>query len=343
MPRLASAAIQRELHEALTSRNSHIDGIDLDQIAGLGDAIVFGLADSMGACGAAATTTKAWWFLELARVLQAGGHATDHRDREVDTLVAKQDMEFVFAHRPVLLAETVDGLDLSEGPTGWRDPLGTTGVILQAPETVALVAVTPTVEGGTADGEVPAGAANGGPVLDMPMEPGEAPRGLGRESVLVLRLMGPGPGLGLVDVDVVAKGGFLVGREGTLIHAGSPCCGWVIAPHPTVTPRSCRESGVPLCATPDSIAVNCNASPRTNSLGRFSGARPRRFGRRGVAAVDQRQVVAAPEVGTDLHVQRIILQRRVELAQDGISLVREFGDPREHVFVGILIHEHVLA
>jgi len=56
--------------------------------------------------------------------------------------------------------------------------------------------------------------------------------------------------------------------------------------------------------------------------------------------VDQRQRIAVSQIGRDVGIQRVVVQQRIEPSQDGIGLLGEFGNPREDVFIRIVIDQH---
>lgn len=175
--------------------NSDIQGIDLDQVAGLLDRIVPRLACRMRPTnGAATSTTEANRLMELAREMQPVEHAPNHRDTELMPLSGEQDTELRFPHVRILHSEGRNGQHLTRRPLRWGAPMRTMRVILQTAESGRSIAITPTVEGGPADGEVTAGQTDVPPVRFMPPKHGELALGGAREGVFLTGTMHPGPG-----------------------------------------------------------------------------------------------------------------------------------------------------
>jgi hypothetical protein len=56
-----------------------------------------------------------------------------------------------------------------------------------------------------------------------------------------------------------------------------------------------------------------------------------RLSRRGATSLNERQGIAASQVSTDLAVELIVVQERVELAENGIGLMSELGNTGKNV------------
>jgi hypothetical protein len=180
--------------------HGNVKGVDLDQIAGGADLVVWGLADGMRpTLGPPPPTTEPRRLMELAGEPQTAQDAAHHGRTELMPLSSQEDLELAFAHIRILLPQGPDSHDLGGGPGGRLDLPGTMGAIRQATQPGTLIALLPAVEGGTRDAEMAAGAADGLAMVLMPLEhaePGFGRRGEGR---FLLWPVNPGPGRRLLD------------------------------------------------------------------------------------------------------------------------------------------------
>jgi len=96
-----------ELLDDHAGQGTHVQGIDLDQIAGPGNRVLLGFADGIGTCpqnAATAGNAAAGCFDQLALPPQLAEDAAHHRSRDRQLLLADQDGKLVLAPAGIALA-----------------------------------------------------------------------------------------------------------------------------------------------------------------------------------------------------------------------------------------------
>jgi hypothetical protein len=164
-----------EMLKGHARQRTHIESVDLDEIAWLRRPIFLGFSHSVGPRSqpAARTVRRAERLDQQTTLPEILQNTTDHGSRQGQSLLREQDNELVFAPPRKALTQSENLLGQLGSPSGFARVEGPMRTALQRKKIEAIKASTPDVEGLTADAEVAAGEGNILAVGAMKIKPGQ--------------------------------------------------------------------------------------------------------------------------------------------------------------------------
>ena len=149
-----------ELLEDHAGQGAHVEGVDLDQIAGAGHRVLLGFTHGIRASAqsaAAAGHAAAGRFDQPGLAFHLGENASHHGSGHALLFPLQQDHELVLAPAGILATQGQDAIGQGWRPGGLAMAMRPVGAALQTRQVVRIVAFLPTIEALAADAKVPAG------------------------------------------------------------------------------------------------------------------------------------------------------------------------------------------
>jgi hypothetical protein len=161
---------------------THIEGVELDEVARPLHRVVLRFADGIGPPpGAFPGADSAGRLAEDPPPAQGGEDASHPGDGETDPLATEEHHQLGLAPAGVDLPEAGHGLHLGHRPGGPTPAQGDRAAILEAHQAMSLETAQPAVHGGPGEAEVAGREADVLAVGAVPVEHGKAGSGAGRE------------------------------------------------------------------------------------------------------------------------------------------------------------------